>query len=166
MSRGFVKEEDQEEVPLVPPRADLPVNTDNLVTLNGYKELLAEKEELLKELNSSDTTNEKEYRITTNFLNAKLALLNERINTAKIIDPDKLPRDQVNFGSTVTVFNEKLKQEQTFQIVGVDEAKITKGKISFVTPLAKVLLQRKVGDQASLKIGSTETTFKILHLKN
>lgn len=166
MSRGFVKEEDQEEVPLVPPRADLPDNTDNLVTLNGYEELLLEKEELLKELHFLDPSNEKEYRIHSNYLNAKLSLLHERINSAKIIDPKKLPENQVNFGSVVTVYNEKLKQEQTFQIVGVDEAKITKGKISFITPLAKILLQRKLGEQVTLKIGSNETTFKIIKISN
>ncbi|HPI80274.1 MAG TPA: hypothetical protein PLM35_07040 [Cyclobacteriaceae bacterium] len=47
MSRGFVKDGDQEEVPLVPPRADLPAGETNYVTQAGYDALLAEKGGLL-----------------------------------------------------------------------------------------------------------------------
>ena len=43
MSRGFVREYDQEEVPLVAPRADLPVGVENFVTQNGMNLLLSEK---------------------------------------------------------------------------------------------------------------------------
>ncbi len=44
MSRGFVKEGDQEEIPMVPPRAHLPEGAMNYVTPTGMNELLAEKE--------------------------------------------------------------------------------------------------------------------------
>jgi len=47
MSRGFVKESDQEDLPMVPPRADLPAGTVNYVTAAGYAELLAERDQLL-----------------------------------------------------------------------------------------------------------------------
>ena len=51
MSRGFVKEDDQEDIPLVPPRADLPSGTDNFVTQIGLNLLLEEKEEVLARKN-------------------------------------------------------------------------------------------------------------------
>lgn len=44
MSRGFVKENDQEEIPMVPPRADLPEGVANYVTHAGMNALLAEKQ--------------------------------------------------------------------------------------------------------------------------
>ena len=44
MSRGFVKEDDQEEIPMVPPRADLPEGVANYVTRVGMDELLAERQ--------------------------------------------------------------------------------------------------------------------------
>ncbi len=47
MSRGFVKEDDQEENPIVPPRADLPDGVANYVTRVGMDELLAEKQMLV-----------------------------------------------------------------------------------------------------------------------
>ena len=143
MSRGFVKEDDQEEVPLVPPRADLPAGTENFVTQNGMDALLEEKEDLLRQQESLDLSHEKEYRISFNHINAKLQLLNERITSAKIIDQKKLPEDEIHFGVTVTFKNIETSINQTFQLVGVDEANISKGKLAFTTPLEKLYSTKK-----------------------
>ncbi len=165
MSRGFVKEDDQEEVPLVPPRADLPAGTENFVTQNGMDSLIQEKENLLREQENLDASQEKEYRISFNHINAKLQLLNERIVSAKVIDPTKLPQDEIHIGATVTFKNTANNSIQTFQLVGVDEANITQKKISFITPLAKVLLHKKVGDQAILNLGEKKNIFEILKIQ-
>lgn len=166
MSRGFVKEDDQEEVPLVPPRADLPAGTENFVTKNGMDALLEEKEDLLRQQESLDLSQEKEYRISFNHINAKLQLLNERITSAKIIDQKKLPEDEIHFGVTVTFKNIEININQTFQLVGVDEANISKGKLAFTTPLAKALLHKKVGEKAILKLGEKENIFEIVKIIN
>ena len=166
MSRGFVKEDDQEEVPLVPPRADLPAGTENFVTKNGMDALLEEKEDLLRQQESLDLSQEKEYRISFNHINAKIQLLNERITSAKIIDQKKLPEDEIHFGVTVTFKNIETNINQTFQLVGVDEANISKGKLAFTTPLAKALLHKKVGEKAILKLGEKENIFEIVKIIN
>ena len=166
MSRGFVKEDDQEEVPLVPPRADLPAGTENFVTQNGMDALLEEKEDLLRQQEILDLSHEKEYRISFNHINAKLQLLNERITSAKIIDQKKLPEDEIHFGVTVTFKNIETNINQTFQLVGVDEANISKGKLAFTTPLAKALLHKKVGEKAILKLGEKENIFEIVKIIN
>ena len=165
MSRGFVKEDDQEEVPLVPPRADLPTGTENFVTQNGLDSLLEEKEILLCEQENLDASQEKEYRISFNHINAKLQLLNERINSAKIIDPTKLPQDEIHIGAKVTFKNISNNSTQTFQVVGVDEANISQKKISFITPLAKALMHKKVGEQAILNLGEKKNIFEILKIE-
>lgn len=165
MSRGFVKEDDQEEVPLVPPRADLPTGTENFVTQNGMNSLLKEKEELLREQENLDSSQEKEYRIAFNHLNAKLQLLNERIGSAKIVNSTKLPQDEVHLGATVTFKNVENNATQTFQLVGVDEANISQKKISFITPLAKALMHKKVGEQAILNLGERKSIFEILKIE-
>ena len=165
MSRGFVKEDDQEEVPLVPPRADLPTGTENFVTQKGLDSLLEEKEILLREQENLDASQEKEYRISFNHINAKLQLLNERINSAKIIDPTKLPQDEIHIGATVTFKNTSNNSTQTFQVVGVDEANISQKKISFITPLAKALMHKKVGENAVLNLGEKKNTFEILKIE-
>ena len=165
MSRGFVKEDDQEEVPLVPPRADLPLGSENFVTAVGMELLLDEKKNLLKEQEDLDSSQEKEYRISFNHLNAKLNLLKERISSAKIIDPAKLPQHEIHFGAIVTFQNKNNSQIQTFQLVGVDEANISKAKISFVTPLSKALMHKKVGEEAILNLGKEKNIFQILKIE-
>lgn len=68
------------------------------------------------------------------------------------------------FGATVTLKNEAGGHIQTFQIVGVDEANISKGKISFLSPIAKVLMHKKTGDMAVLKREKNDVVFEILEL--
>ena len=55
MSRGFVKEDDQEEIPIVPPRADLAEGVVNYITQVGMKELLTEKQMLVNEKSKENT---------------------------------------------------------------------------------------------------------------
>lgn len=165
MSRGFVKDGDQEEVPLVPPRADLPAGETNYVTQAGLDALQAEKEEMLQEIRLLDASNENEHRIAFNHINAKLLLLTDRIATAKVIDLSVQPRDEVRFGATVTLQMDKSNKHQKFQIVGVDEADITKGKIAFVAPLARLLMEKKVGDEVILKLAKGNRVFTILAIE-
>lgn len=165
MSRGFVKEDDQEEIPLVPPRADLPAGAENLVTPAGMEALQAEREDLLQEQENLDSSQEREYRIAFNHINAKLQLLNSRIASAKIVDSTRLPQDEVHFGATVIFKNLNNEMKQTFQLVGVDEANIAKGKLAFTTPLAKALIKKKVGDKAHLKLSEKTNVFEILLIK-
>ena len=59
---------------------------------------------------------------------------------------------------------EARKRIQTFQIVGVDEANISKGKIAFTSPLAKALINKKIGDKAILKRDQEDLVFKIIDI--
>ena len=164
MSRGFVKEDDQEEIPIVPPRADLPDGVANYVTQVGMNELLTEKQTLVNEKNKLDSSNEDEKRIALNYINAKLHLLNNRILTAKIVNPNEQAPDEIRFGDSITIKAEANKRIQTFQIVGVDEADVSKGKISFISPLARVLINKRIGDKAVLKRGQETLVFEIMEI--
>ncbi len=162
MSRGFVREDDQEELPIVPPRADLPDGQINYVTQVGYDELLDEREILTQEREELDRTSETDYRIASNHISAKLLLLNNRISTAHIINLSDQNTDEVRFGATVTLTINGGKQKQKFQIVGVDEADIKKMKIAFTSPLAKTLIEKKVGAKAVLKLEKEDRIFEIV----
>ena len=164
MSRGFVKEDDQEDVPMVPPRAHLPVGVTNYVTRTGMDELLAEQQALLDEKENLDISSENERRIAVNNITAKLKLLNDRITEARIIDLEDQPKDEIRFGATVTLKIEGTNDMQTFQVVGVDEANISMGKISFLSPLARVLTNKKVGDKVVLKRPKGDRVFIIMNI--
>jgi transcription elongation factor GreB len=164
MSRGFIKEDDQEEVPIVPQRAYLPEGVTNLVTRAGMDQLLAEKQLLIDEKDNLSSTNEDEKRISLNYINARLQLLNNRIAEAKVVDLKGQPQNEIRFGAIVTLKTEVSGNIQIFQIVGVDEADIAKGKISFISPLAKALINKKVGDKITLKRDREDIVFEILDI--
>ncbi len=162
MSRGFVKEDDQEETPMVPPRADLPEGLINYVTPNGMDELLSEKEELIAERESLEITNEKERRIASNFIHAKIQLLSERISSAQVVNLSDQPKDEVRFGALISLKIGASKQIQTYQIVGVDEADISKKKMAFNSPIAKLLMGKKIGEKAVLQLQNGERGFEVV----
>jgi len=163
MSRGFVKEDDQEEVPLVPQRAYLPQGVPNYVTPYGMDQLLAEKQLLTDEKNNLNGS-ENEKRIALNYINVKLQLLNNRIAEAKIVNLNEQPQNEVRFGAIITLRTEASKNNQTIQIVGVDEADISKGKVSFISPIARVLINKKKGDKVFLKQAGKDIVYEILNI--
>ena len=140
MSRGFIKEGDQEEIPRVPPRAYLPDGVPNYVTKEGLDAL---KEEL-KNLEAERVKAGDNY-IMVNFLDATIKQLVDRINSAVEVDLSKSNKDTVSFGAWVR-YNGRV-----VRIVGVDEADVNKGLISFISPVAKLLIGKKAGDVIELK---------------
>ena len=97
-----------------------------------------------------------------NLINAKLRLLNQRIASAKIVNPKDQPQNEIRFGAVITLKIEATSKIQIFQIVGVDEANISKGKISFTAPLARLLLNKRKGDRVILKRDKKDVIFEIL----
>ena len=157
MSRGFIKEGDQEEIPRVPPRAYLPDGVPNYVTKEGLEALKEELKGLEEErLKAGDNY------IMVNFIDATIKLLVDRINNAVEIDLSKSKKDTVSFGAWVR-YNGRV-----VRIVGVDEADVNKGLISFISPIAKMLIGKKAGDvielKGSEKIKVEEVSFEPMEL--
>ncbi len=89
----------------------------------------------------------------------------ERIASARILDPATQPKDEVRFGATVTYKISTTPKPETFQIVGVDEADIAKGKIAFVAPLAVALTGHKAGDIVAFKMGGETRSLEVVNIK-
>lgn len=140
MSRGFIKEGDQEAIPMVPLRAYLPEGIPNYVTKEGLVALNEELRALEAELAKTGDN-----YIMSNFIEAKMKLLIGRISSAVEVDITKANKDVVSFGAWVR-YNGRV-----VRIVGVDEADINKGLISFTSPIAKALTGKKAGDVIELK---------------
>ncbi len=165
MSRGFVKEGDQEETPIIPPRAALPEGATNYVTPNGMKLLQVEREHLEHERATLTTTHEQQRRIELAVINGKLDLLNERIASARVLDPASQPKEEVRFGATVTYKISTSPSPQTFQIVGVDEADVAKKKIAFVAPIAVALTGKSIGNIVSLNMGGELRKLEVVDIQ-
>jgi len=165
MSRGFVKEDDQEEAPFIPPRSALPLGVTNYVTPLGHELLLKERKDLETEISNLNIEEGKERRHSLAVLNGKLNLLNERIHSARILKPDEQSIIEVRFGAKVKfkfLTGKQVESNQEFQIVGVDEADIKKNKIAFVAPLAKALTGKKIGEITEVFMGGAIQKLEIL----
>lgn len=150
MSRGFIKEGDREEIPMVPPRAHLPKGMPNYVTHEGLEALNKERGDLENERIAASGN-----YIMSNFIDAKMKLLIDRINTAVEVDLTKANKETVSFGAYVKY------NGRTMRIVGVDEADFSKGLLSFISPVAKALVGKKVGDKFEIKIPKGTETVEI-----
>jgi transcription elongation factor GreB len=81
-----------------------------------------------------------------------------------MVDLHNQPKNEIRFGAMVTLkIGDKTKLQQ-YQIVGVDEADISKGKISFISPIAKILINKKVGEKAVLKLAQEDRVFEIMEI--
>ncbi len=161
MSRGFVKEGDQEETPMVPPRAFLPAGVVNYVTPTGMEQLLQERQQLLEERERYVGNHETDNRVMRNYVNAKLELLENRIRIAKIVQSH--PNGEIAFGSTCTILMGG--EEHCIQITGVDEAASNKGKIPFTSPLAKALYGHYAGEFLDVQLPSGLQSVKIIRVE-
>lgn len=85
-------------------------------------------------------------------LEAKIHKLQEEIASAKIIDTSRLSADCVQILSTVAMTNVATGAKMTYTIVSESEADLRAGKISINTPIAQGLLNKKVGDEATINL--------------
>ena len=167
MSRGFVREDDQEEAPFIPARAALPDDVTNYVTPRGLQLLQAERKALEAE-RSEVAGSDDERRRAHAVLDGKLDLLIERIVTARVVGPAEGKQTEVRFGNTVkfehTTGLQKGKQF-TFSLVGVDEAEVKEGRIAFTAPIARALLGGKKGRTVTFLLGTEVKKLKIIAIE-
>lgn len=145
MSRGFVKEDDLEHAGTNLP--ERPVSTHvNYVTPEGLQQLEQAVDQLAQERQALYP--KKDDPITSQRLSVverDLRYFQARLDTMVVVDSHQQSGDTVLFGATVIVEDENGEQ-QTFKIVGEDEANISDHKVSYVSPIATALIGRKVGD--------------------
>lgn len=92
---------------------------------------------------------------------ARIKDIEDKLARAEIIDPATLSGDRVRFGATVTVTNLDSNEEQTFQIVGADEADVNKGTISVLSPLARALIGKNLGDEVVVNLPGGTRRYEI-----
>jgi transcription elongation factor GreB len=163
MSRGFVKEEDQEEPVFIPPRAPLPPGMENLVTPRGLA-LLKEERAQLEASRDAVTSEGPARRRELAEINGRIALLEDRIASARLVEPVDRP-GSVRFGTTVTyrvAVGAQQGVERTFSLVGVDEAKVAEGRIAFTSPLAQALLGKRVGERVDFRPGPQHQVLEVV----
>ncbi|HEX7709804.1 MAG TPA: transcription elongation factor GreA [Sphingomonadaceae bacterium] len=93
-------------------------------------------------------------------IEAQIADLEDRVSRAQIIDPGSLSGDRIIFGATVTLLDEDDKPCK-YQIVGMTEADVKKGRISYNSPLGKALIGKQVGDEIEVTVPSGDRFYVV-----
>jgi len=97
------------------------------------------------------------------FIEGRISEIEDRLGRAEVIDPARLAAGgKVVFGATVTLVNVDTDEEVTYQVVGMDEADIKQGRVSFRAPLARAMIGREVGDQVLVPAPGGEQAYEIL----
>jgi transcription elongation factor GreB len=165
MNKAFVKEtEDSDDEESLPPSLRLPPGSKNYMTPHGYQALRVELEDLLRverpriveivswAAGNGDRSENGDYiygKKRLREIDRRVRFLTGRIDNAEVVDPSARQKsEQVFFGATVTILdaNDDAAPEQVWQIVGIDEADVSTGRISWVSPLARALLKAHEGD--------------------
>ena len=161
MSKAFTDEEAAEPPRIVPARAPLPLGVPNYVTARGLARLRAELASLLAEraeLEAGARGPEQAERIAA--LSLRRAELEQRIASAERVAPPDPSCDTVRFGASVSV--EGASGARRYRIVGVDEADAARGDIAFVSPLARALLGKSVGNRVRLRAPRGDEELEVL----
>ena len=140
----------------------------------NYLETVREKEvaELIKEARSfGDLSENSEYdeaKAEQGKLYSKIAELKDLIENAEIVDntDEDLPKDSVTLGSIVQVVDLEENLEETYEVVGSQEANPREGRISDDSPLGKGLHGHRAGDVVTIEAPAGQLQFKIVSVKN
>lgn len=99
------------------------------------------------------------------FIEGRVMELEDKIARAEVIDVSKLSGKTVKFGATVKLADEETDEEQTFQIVGEDEADVGQGRLSITSPLARALIGKTVGDSVEVSTPRGAKSYEVVGVK-
>jgi transcription elongation factor GreB len=160
MSRAFVKEPDGDQAELDPPERPQSPHT-NYVTPQGFEHLQRRVRELGAEREALQGRDDLYSQQQLKYLERDLRYYAERVKRAVVVEPETQPDDRVHFGAAVDVEDEE-GQQSRFAIVGEDEADAAAGRISWLSPLAKALLNARAGDTVTWKRPAGDKELEIL----
>ena len=177
MSKAFTKEDDEYTEP---ERPDLVLpSIKNYMTPIGFAMLQTELRDLVSNVRpdivkvvswaagNGDRSENGDYiygKKRLREIDKRIRYLTKRMESAAIVDPKlQAGLTQVFFGATVQYLSQK-GESHSVKIVGLDEADINAGKISWISPMAKALLKARVGDKVTLRVGDEEHVLTVTNI--
>lgn len=178
MSRAFVEETDDDfdDIPVI--KDPLPPGVKNYMTPQGAEKLQEELLELQsrtyprlqqklatavkhgRELKEEAQAN---MRRSLREMERRMEYLRLMMEKLEVVDPVMQNPDEVRFGASICVL-ENNSEKKWYHIVGIDESDPARGRISWISPLARSLLSKKVGDVVQLHLPAGERTYRIIEI--
>ncbi len=167
MSKAFTRESDDapEELLLPVQPSPLPPGVKNYITADGAKRLREELKHLTEVARprvaaTIDPTGSKRDLAA---IDHRIAYLGQTLQNAVVVEPSNVADDVVRFGATVTI-RSKSGEESSYRLVGIDETDTDRNWISWRSPIARALLNAKVGDKVRVRLPAGEEQFEVLSL--
>jgi transcription elongation factor GreB len=182
MSKAFTREsdapaDDEDDDPSLPP---LPAGTRNYMTPAGYRRL---REELMTLLDverpkvveavswaakNGDRSENGDYlygKKRLREIDRRIRFLTRRLDRAEVVDPQRQAgNDQVFFGATVA-YRQSDGVQRRVTIVGIDEVDPVRGRISWVSPVARALIKAREGDTVALATPAGRIELEIVEVR-
>jgi transcription elongation factor GreB len=179
MSKAFTRETEapDEEAPEGQPA--LPQGTKNYITPAGHARLKSELKALVEAdrpevvrtvawaASNGDRSENGDYiygKRRLREIDRRIRFLMKRLEIAEVVDPRDQDPERVYFGATVT-YGDGSGTERTVSIVGTDEVDPSRGRISWVSPVARALLRAGEGDVVSLRTPAGEQELEVLQIR-
>ena len=178
MSKAFVREPQEDAGEDAPEAPALPPGGKNYISPAGYARLKAELKSLVElerpevvrtvawAASLGDRSENADYiygKKRLREIDRRVRFLIKRLEAAEVVRSAGRETDQVFFGATV-LFRNSSRKSQTVTIVGVDEVDPAKGKVSWISPVARALLKAREGDSVTLRTPAGEERLEILEV--
>jgi transcription elongation factor GreB len=178
MSKAFTKENDEQDDD-AEVEASQPSGVKNYITPQGHARMKAEflhlmdveRPEMVSVVSwaakNGDRSENGDYlygKKRLREIDRRIRFLTKRLDIAEVLDPaTRETTDQVFFGATVTVADDK-NEEHTYSIVGMDEIDLARGRVSWISPIAKALMKAREGDVVRLQTPGGERELEIIEV--
>jgi transcription elongation factor GreB len=166
MSKAFTREDDLSDQPPLPPLVSpLPAGAKNYLTAAGAARMRTDVGRMIDEERPRlvAAARDPEGKRELAQLDQKIRYLQQSLSTAEIVPPSE-DRSRVQFGSKVTVRDRK-GVESVYRIVGVDEADFARDEVSWLSPIARVLMNATPGQRVPFKFPSGAGELEVLKIE-
>lgn len=180
MSKAFVKETEDDGVELPDEAPAIPAGVRNYMTPDGHRHLQEELRRLVRDqrpkvvevvswaAGNGDRSENGDYiygKQRLREIDRRIRFLSKRLESAEVVDPSRQTRhDQVFFGATVT-YADKDGAERSVTIVGIDEADLDLGRVSWISPIARALLKAHEGDVVELRTPTGSEPIEVIEIR-
>jgi transcription elongation factor GreB len=178
MSKAFTREDDapDEELEVEP---QLPQGVKNYITPAGHARLKSEvkalveveRPELVKTVawaaSNGDRSENADYiygKRRLREIDRRIHFLIKRLEIAEVVDPRGQDRDRAFFGATVA-YRDGSGKEHTVSIVGTDEVDPARGRVSWVSPVARALLKAREGEVVTLRTPAGTEELEVIAIR-
>jgi transcription elongation factor GreB len=177
MSKAFVKEEGDSDTGEAPEVSALPPGSKNYITPEGFARLKSELKSLVEverpgvvktvawAASNGDRSENGDYiygKRRLREIDRRVRFLIKRLENAEVVQSSGRDTDQVFFGSTVRIRSKGETRE--ISIVGVDEVDAARGRVSWISPIARALLKAREGDTVTLRSPAGEEKLEIIEV--